>query len=398
MKIQQPDAFKDLIDTDARYKVYYGGRGGGRSWAAARALLTLSLAAKIRILCAREFQQSIRDSVHRLLSDQIEMLDLSKGFEVKRHEIVSQAGSIFLFEGLHHNVTKIKSMEGIDVVWVEEAEKVSEESWDVLIPTIRKDKSQIWITFNPDVQTDPTYKRFVLNPPPNSVVRKTTWLDNPWFPTELSKEKDYLWRVDPERASHVWDGECRSHSDAQVLQNKWHVDVFTAQEGWDGPYYGADFGFAQDPTTLVKFWLAPGVHGGLRLMIEYEAYGVGVDIDYTPDMFNRIPGAKDHMIRADCARPETISYIKRQGFKIEGAPKWPGSVEDGVAWLRGCEEIVIHDRCKHTIEEARNWSYKTDRLTGDILPQLRDGSDHCFDAIRYGASPLIKQSGDIFIA
>jgi phage terminase large subunit len=391
--IKVPDIFEGLIFPKARYRVFYGGRGGGRSWAAARTLLVLGVNNKIRVLCAREFQKSISDSVHRLLSDQIDLMGLSAGYEVKRNEIVSQTGSIFLFEGLRHNVNKIKSMEGIDIAWVEEAEHASDASWEILIPTIRKEGSEIWITFNPDQETDPTYKRFVLNPPPGSVVQKTSWRDNPWFPEELKREKDYLWRVDPERASHVWDGECRTHSDAQVLKGKWTVDVFDPGDDWDGPYFGADFGFAVDPTTLVKFWIYES-----KLYIEHEVYGVGVDLDDTPAMFDRIPGSRDYIIRADCSRPETISHLKRRGFKITGAPKWAGSVEDGVAWLRSCEQIVIHDRCKHTIEEARNWSYKTDRLTGDVLPQLRDGFEHCWDGVRYGASPLIRQPGDIFIA
>lgn len=393
MRIRIPDAFKEMLLEKARYKVYYGGRGGGRSWSAARALLLLALQNRFRILCAREFQQSIRDSVHRLLSDQIEALGLSGGFAIKQHEIISQTGSIFLFEGLRHNITKVKSMEGIDICWCEEAEKISEESWDVLVPTIRKDGSQIWITFNPDMETDPTYQRFVKNPPPDTIVRKTTWRDNPWMPKELIREKDYLWRVDPERAAHVWDGECRSHSDAQVLYGKWHVDAFKVDEGWDGPYYGADWGFSKDPTTLVRCWI-----NGEFLMIDQEAYGVGVDLDDTPAMFDRVPGSRDYLIRADCARPETISHIKHKGFKIEGAPKWTGSVEDGIAWLRSFNQIIIHDRCRHTIEEARNWSYKVDRLTGDVLPKLNDGMEHIWDAVRYACAPLIKNRGEIFIA
>jgi len=390
-RIDIPSAFKGLFDNSKRYKVYYGGRGGGRSWAAARALLTAGIQQPLRILCAREFQRSIQDSVHRLLSDQIEILKL-KEYTVQRSAILGPEGTTFVFEGLRHNITKVKSMEGIDIAWVEEAEKVSEDSWEVLIPTIRKAGSQIWITFNPDQETDPTYKRFVADPPPNSIVKKTTWRDNPWFPEELKKEKDYLWRVDPERAAHVWDGECRAHSDAQVLHGKWYVDVFKPDpETWDGPYYGADWGFANDPTTLVRFWLAPGEYGGKRLMIDYEAYGVGVDLFDTPAMFDKVPGCRGYLIRADCARPETISHMKRAGFRMEGAAKWSGSVEDGVTWLRGCESIIIHNRCTHAIEEARNWSYKVDRLTGDVLPQLREGSDHIFDAVRYGAAPLIQQ-------
>ena len=198
-----------------------------------------------------------------------------------------------------------------------------------------------------------------------------------------------MFATDPERAQWIWEGNCRSHSDAQVFKGKWVVDVFEPQDNWEGPYFGADWGFAKDPTTLVKFWFAPDGQFW-NLMIEYEVYGVGVDINDTPAMFDRIPESRNHIIYADSSRPETINYIANQGFHIQAAHKWHGSVEDGIAWLRGLNKIVIHDRCKHAQVEARNYSYKIDRLTGDVLPQIQKGFDHIWDAVRYGASPLIK--------
>jgi phage terminase large subunit len=218
-RINTLKAYNFLFDPK-RYKVAYGGRGAGRSWAVARALLILGMKKKLLILCSREFQSSISDSVHRLLADQIRLLDLTNFYEIQKQTINGRNGTAFIFEGLKHNVTKIKSIEGVDICWIEEAEKVSDESWNVLIPTIRKEGSEIWIIFNPDLETDPTYRRFVLNPPPDSTVRKTTWRDNPKFPTTLARERDYLWKVDPDRAVYIWDGECRSHSDAQVLRGK----------------------------------------------------------------------------------------------------------------------------------------------------------------------------------
>jgi len=387
-KVEILDTYKFLFEP-ARYKVAYGGRGAGRSWAVARSLLTLGLRNRLLILCAREFQSSISDSVHRLLADQIKLLGLTNFYDVQKQSINGRNGTTFIFEGLKHNVTKIKSIEGVDLCWVEEAEKVSEESWDVLIPTIRKEGSEIWIIFNPDLVTDPTYRRFVLNPPPESIVKKTTYRDNPCFPSTLKKEKDYMYATDPERAQWIWEGNCRSHSDAQVFKGKWVVDVFEPQGNWEGPYFGADWGFAKDPTTLVKFWFAPDGQFW-NLMIEHEEYGVGVDINDTPAMFDRIPDSRTHIIYADSSRPETINYMANQGFHILSAPKWSGSVEDGIAWIRGMNKIVIHDRCKHAQEEARNYSYKVDRLTGDVLPQILKGFDHIWDAVRYGASPLIR--------
>ena len=159
--------------------------------------------------------------------------------------------------------------------------------------------------------------------------------------------------------------------------------------GWDGPYFGADWGFSQDPTTLVKLWI-----GERKLYVEHEAYGVGVDIDRTPEFFDRVPGAREATIRGDSARPETISYLRRNGYPgIESVTKWKGSVEDGVAALRGFEQIVIHPRCRHTEEEARLWAYKIDRLTGDVMPDLVDRHNHIWDAVRYALEPVIRSSG-----
>lgn len=375
----------------ARYKVAHGGRGSGKSWTVARMILLNAFQRPLRVLCARELQISIKDSVHRLLSDQIEELGLTGAFEVGQSFIrgagSANAGTEFLFKGLRHNAGEIKSMEGIDVCWIEEAQAVSESSWELLIPTIRAAGSEIWITFNPDQETDPTYQRFVVAPPPGATVAQVNWDDNPWFPPELEAERAYMARTDPEAYAHVWGGECRSRSDAQVLKGKWVIDCFETAPGWDGPYYGADWGFAQDPTTLVRLWI-----GGRTLYVEHEAYGVGVALDDTPALFDRVPGARQHLIRADSSRPETINHLRTRDYpRIQGAAKGPGSVEDGVEFLRSFERIVIHERCRHAAEEARLWNFKTDRLTGDVLPQLVDAHNHIWDAVRYALEPLIRQ-------
>lgn len=352
----------------------------------------LRAAAKLtRVLCARELQTSITDSVHRLLCDQIKLLRLP-GYTVTQREIAHANGSLFLFEGLRHNVTKIKSMEGVDVCWVEEAEAVSDESWKVLIPTIRKDGSEIWLTWNPRYATDPTYKRFKENPPPDCVRLEVSSDDNPWLPAVLEREREYLYRVDPEAAAHVWGGKLAVKSKASVLHDKWIVESFEPGRDWNGPYFGADWGFAESPTVLVKLW----VHAR-KLYVEREAYGVGVELDELPALFDTIPGSRTHTIRADSARPETISYMRNHGFPlIVGAEKWPGSVEDGITHLRSYEQIVIHPSCKHTADEALLYSYKVDKLTGDVLPEIVDRHNHCIDGARYALAPLI--SGGVQVA
>ncbi len=370
----------------ARYKVAWGGRGSGKSWSFARMLLLRAAEKPIRVLCARELQISIKDSVHRLLSDQVHAMGLSDKFDVGQSYIRGINGAEFIFKGLRHNAAEIKSMEGIDVCWVEEAQAVSERSWELLIPTIRVPGSEIWISFNPDQATDPTYKRFVTSPPDGAIVRRVNWDDNPWFPPDLERERAHMARTDPDAYAHVWLGECRSYSDAQVLNGKWVIDVFEPEATWQGPYFGADWGFAKDPTALVKCWIDARI-----LYVEHEAYGVEVPLDDTPELFSRVPGAREHVIRADCARPETINHLINHGWpNVTAAKKWPGSVEDGIEFLRSFEQIIIHERCKHAAEEARLWSFKTDRLTGDVLPSLVDANDHIWDAARYALGPIIR--------
>lgn len=390
LDISVPEAFQELFKP-ARYKTYYGGRGSAKSWSMAIALVVRMLQSPVRVLCTREFQNSIADSVHRLLSDTIERLGLLSAFVITRDSIKSKVGAQVLFKGLHHNIQEIKSTEGIDICWVEEAELVSDYSWDVLIPTIRNEGSEIWTSFNTRDETDPTYKRMVLNPPPGSVVRKVSFRDNPWFSKELRAEKDYCARVDADAYQWIWEGMPRQISDAQILRGKYKIEPFVPMvDVWDGPYYGADWGFSVDPSTLVKLWVWQR-----KLYIEAEVYGVGIEMDELPTRFADIADAKLHTIRGDNARPETISYLRNHGYpNIVGVDKWPGSVEDGIAHLRGAyEEIIIHPRCKHVAEEARLWSYKVDRLSGDVLPVVKEGHDHCWDAVRYALQPLITNSG-----
>ncbi len=369
-----------------RYKVAYGGRGGAKSWSLARVLILLGASKPLRVLCAREIQNSIKESVHKLLVAQIDALQLNHLFTVTDTKISSKAGTEFIFSGIRSNITKIKSMEGIDICWIEEAETVSKASWDVLIPTIRKPDSEIWISFNPNEATDPTYERFITHTPPSTLLVAINWHDNPWFPESLRKEKDYLYKVDAEAAAHIWGGQCRQSSHAQVLRGKYQVEVFEPLQSWNGAYYGADWGFSTDPTTLIECFV-----DDRTLYIHRELYGVGIETDQLPTFFERIPEAKQHTIRGDNARPETISHLKRNGYpRMESVEKWKGSVEDGISKLRSFERIIIHPQCRHTAEEARLWSYKTDALTGDVLPDLIDKHNHCWDAIRYALAPWIK--------
>jgi phage terminase large subunit len=310
--------------------------------------------------------------VHRLLTDQIDLLGLP-GFEITDHEIRHENGSLFLFEGLRHNVTKIKSLEGIDIAWVEEAERVSKTSWDVLIPTIRKAGSEIWVNFNPDLEDDPTYVRFVVNPPPNAWVarsRATTIRGSPRSSRPSARTSTPSIPTRPRTSGAASAGVER----AQILHGKWIVEEFEPEPdvGWPVPRRrlrlraGPEHAREAAGSRRARSPKSTG-----RLMIEREAYKVGQDTDDIPEHWKReVPGCEQYVIRADSARPETISYLARHGFpQITGVEKWSGSVEDGIAHLRQYEKIVIHPRCTHAADEARHYSYKVDERTGDILPE-----------------------------
>jgi phage terminase large subunit len=370
----------------------HGGRGGLKSWGFARTAVLLAAKRKLRIACAREYQTSIDESVHQTLRAQIEGLGLDAYFHIGKRSITASNGSEFFFAGIKTEPRKFKSTEGIDILWIEEGESVTENSWQIVEPTIRKAGSEIWCGFNPDLATDPTSKRFLIDPVPNSRIIETNWRDNPWLSDRLIRLKDYLARVDPEAYQHVWEGKFRTNSAAQIFKGKYRIEDFVPGN-WDGPYFGADWGFSQDPTTLVKCWVY-----GRCLYIEQEAWAIGRDTDTVPQLFDQIAGAKLHVIRGDNSRPETISYLQRHGYpRITAAEKWPGSVEDGIAFIRQFECVVIHTRCAHAIEEAKLYSFKTDRLTGDVLTDIVDKHNHIWDAVRYALAPLIRRSGFGFV-
>jgi len=373
------------FEPPARYKVAFGGRGSSKSWAFARRLLIQALEKQGRILCCRELQISIKDSVYTLLVNQIEMLGLASYFDIGASVIRARdTGTDFLFKGLRSNSSEIKSTEGITCCWVEEAQGVSEESWKYLTPTIRAEGSEIWLTLNPILETDPTYRRFIANPMPNSIVQRVNWQDNPWFPGVLREEMEHQRATDYDAYLHIWEGQCVLHTEAQVLAGKVVSEEFNPGPEWDGPYFGVDWGFSIDPTAAIKAW----IHGR-DLYIEHEAYGRHVDLDALPGLLDTIPDIRRHVIRADKSRPETIAHVTKRGFRCYSAVQGPGSVADGIAQLRGFERIVVHPRCKHTLEESRLWQYKVDRLSGDVLPDLKDGNEHCWDAVRYAIEPML---------
>ena len=373
MDIDFPEAYQELFRPH-RYKVFYGGRGSAKSWSVARALLLLGYERKLRILCTREIQKSISQSVHKLLCDNIETLNLSGFYHITKEGIVGNNGTEFLFKGLRFNPIEIKSTEGIDICWVEEAQAVSAESWDVLIPTIRKADSEIWITFNPQNMDDPTYQRFVVNPSPKSYVRKVNYNENPFFPEPAREEMEWVKSRDYEAYLHIWEGEVQKHSNAVIFAGRYRVEDFETPP--DARFYhGCDWGFSSDPSVLVRCFFKDRT-----LYVDREAWGVGVELDETPALFDTIETSRQWPIKADNARPETISFMKRRGFHISGAKKWAGSIEDGLAFLKSFD-IVVHPRCRHIADEFAHYSYKVDKQTGDVLPIIVDAWNHGIDSL-----------------
>jgi phage terminase large subunit len=387
----------------------------------ARSLLIRGLRRKQLFLCAREYQVSIRQSVHRLLEAQINLLGLQGEYDVQRTTVVNRRnGTEFIFAGLHHNVDNIRSIEGIDVCWIEEGETISEESWRVLDPTVRGDDGEIWVSFNPKLGTDPTYVRMVGKSDkdhagrlPGCVSRKVSWKDNPWLSKRLRAQAEYMRENNPEAYLNVWEGELWSKNDAQVMNGKWCIasEPIIALPEWNGPYFGADWGFAQDPNVLTKSYIhsitPPGalhvvdgeeyfIPQRKRLYVTNAEYEVGCDIINTPAMFDRIPQSRKYLIYADNARPETISHMKHAGFMIEPCEKWPGSVQDGITFLRGFEQIVIDPSLTELVDEMRFYSHKVDKLTSRVLPELVKGFDHGIDSLRYAMGPMITRTPNIF--
>lgn len=415
----------DLYYKKARYKIYWGGRGAVKSWGAAEALIRLSASAPLRILCVREFQNSIKDSAHKLLKDTITRLGLDSWFTVTEKTIVSRSGAEFIFKGMHNNEQGIRSTEGIDICWVEEGQSVSAASWRALSPTIRKAGSEIWVTYNLVNEEDATHQRFV-NPDgspkrADSIVHKISYLDNPYFPgSVLEQEMIDDRNADYELYEHVWLGMPQKRSSAIIFNGKYVVEPFS-RTMWDDIesnlkprlHFGADFGFGDDPSTLVRSFVLPDPRSSLgKLYIDYAVFGKHVDTEDLPALYDLIPGSRDWPIKGDASRPETISALGRRGFIISAAEKWDGSVKDGIAYLRSFAQIVIRQPdsddhptviagLKSMAQEAYMYRYKTDPKAVDekgqplVLPIVVDKFNHGWDAERYAHDGHIQRSGAI---
>ena len=379
-------AFQPLLQP-ARYKGAHGGRGSGKSHFFAEEAVLSILHGK-RVLCVREVQRSIADSVKRLMEDKIEAFGLAPYFDVTRDEIRCPAsGGLAVFRGMqNHTAASVKSLEGFDVAWWEEAQTASQRSLDLLIPTIRKDGSEIWMAWNPDDPSDPV--EFLRHTPPDgAIVVEVNADDNPWFPATLREDMERDRQRDPDKYAHIWRGQYRGLSEARVFRNWREGDLDDSVPDNAVWFYGADFGFANDPAAGVRFCFPDR----RTLYVSHEVYELGLPMEAHPAFFGALPDAKRWPIRADNARPEIIDYCRRNGLpKMRAAKKGKGSVEDGVSFIQSFD-VVIHPRCANTVREFRSYAYKTDARTGEILPVIEDKNNHLIDALRYGAEGLHRK-------
>ena len=388
-RIHVPRAFKPLLQP-ARYKGAHGGRGSGKSHFFAEMLVAKCLQEKTDAVCVREVQKSLAQSVKKLLELKIQALGVADQFDIKQDFIGTPYGGRIIFQGMqNHTADTIKSLEGYDVAWVEEAQTLSQRSLDLLRPTIRKEGSELWFSWNPNAETDPVD---VLlrgeSPPPGCIVIQANYRDNPWLPDVLKAEVDYDQRRDPDKFAHVWLGGYQRNSEARVFRN-WRIDEFEAPVGTVFRL-GADWGFSVDPSVLIRCHL-----DGRLMYVDHEAYMVGCEIDQLPELFDGVPDARKWFITADSARPETISYMRKHGYpKINAAIKGAKSLEEGVEFLKSFD-IIVHPRCTHLIDELTMYSYEVDDLTGKVLPKLKDKDNHVIDALRYaceGVRRVVKQN------
>ena len=378
------------------YRLFKGGRGSGKSRGVAMRVADLGACYPLTILCVREFQVSIKDSFFAELEAAI-LSDpwLESQYIIGERFIKGRFNKTeFIFRGLRRNPQSVKSLSGVDLTIIEEAEEIPENSYRDLLPTVfREGKSEVWVIWNPREDGSATDKRFVKSQPPNSISVTVNYWDNPFFPDGLRKLLEHDRRtLEHAVFAHIWEGEYLKLTKSQIYADKVRVVDFKPRPelGWDGPYFGIDWGFSQDPFAMVKVWIFDGC-----LWVEKECGGVGIELDMLPAFISRrMPEAKRYTIRADRARPESASYLRRHGYpKAISAIQGPGSIESGIAYIRSFKNIIISPDCVETKKETGLYCYEVNKA-GDVLREPVDRFNHYMDAIRYSVEPLIIQAGN----
>lgn len=388
-----PSKLKCLFEPKtSRYRVLYGGRGAGKSHSVARALLCKGVLGTIRVLCAREFQTSIKDSVHKLLVDQIYEMKIEAHYDITQSTIRGKNGTEFIFAGIKNNINGLKSIEGIDYCWIEEANNVSAHSWSVLIPTIRKENSEIWVTFNPELPTDETYKRFVISPPDNAVVQKVNWSDNPWFPEVLDLERQSLKNRDFEEYQNVWEGFTRSTIDGAVFAKEMaraEQDGRICNVPYDAtkPVFACfDIGWA-DATAV---WIGQFVGMETRLLRYYETTQTTISeilaklqsFGYLYETLYLPHDAQNKTLAANGRSIEDI--VRSSGFNVRIIDRVP--IADSINAARTIFSNCYFDKnnTETGLQCLRHYRYDVDPETKTFSQKpLHDNYSHGADAFRY---------------
>lgn len=378
-----------------RYKFISGGRSSGKSHERVETAIENMMAnPHWKIVCLREIQKSLKFSAYQLFKDKIISMGVSHYFDIVQNEIRRVGGEgIAIFQGMQdHTADSIKSLEGFDCAWFEEAQNCSHKSLKLLRPTIRKEGSEIWFTWNPDQPDDPvdTFSK-EMDGHKSAIHIHVNYDQNPFLPATAYNEMLLDREKYPDDFDHIWLGGYNVRSDIRVFNN-WCIEYCEPSES-DHLYYGADWGFANDPSVLMRAWVREKEK---EIYVDYDINGIGIETDHLPRFFDGVPLSRVHTITADSSRPETISYMNRNGFRVAPSIKGKGSVEDGINWLRGYK-IIVHPRCEMAQKELRLYSYQTDRA-GNIQPKVEDDNNHFIDALRYALEKLIRSNKSYFMS
>jgi phage terminase large subunit len=385
--VETPPVFDPLVQK-RRYRGARGGRGSGKSHFFGEDIILDMMTKHTRCVCAREVQLSIKDSSKQLLEDKIDLFHMQGHFQITDREIVYEpTNSLIIFRGLqNHTAQTIKSLEGFNRFYCDEAQQLSQRSIELITPTFRREDSVLDFAWNPISPKTPIEKLFNDNKNnPDFVCVTANYNNNPFFPKALRRDMLRDRERDLDKYAHIWLGHYQTISEARVFRN-WRIEAFETPR--DTRFYlGVDFGYSIDPTVMIRCFI-----DGRKLYIDQEAVQTHCEIDATPALFKKIPNSELWPCTADNARPETIAYLRRHGFpRMKESVKGKGSVEDGIEFLKSFD-IIVHPRCVRTADEMLNYSWKVDQRTEEVLPILNDKDNHVIDALRYALEGTRRSS------
>ena len=402
-----PKALKILFEP-ARFKVLRGGRGSGKSWGVARAILLRCAKEKTRVLCTREIQKSIQQSVHQLLGDQIEALGLKDYFEILEKEIRGVNGSEIYFSGLSDiTATTLKSFEGVDICWCEEAQSITERSWKILTPTIRKEGSEIWITYNPELESDPTHQRFVVNPPPDCVSVLMNYTDNPYFPKVLEQDRQHAEKtMKPEDYRHTWEGACKPAVEGAIYFDSMSQTIAGGRIR-NVPHDGSlkthvifDLGMADSMSIILcqkvasEIRIIHYIEGNQRILADYSAELKQLRLDDQPMNWGHVYLPHDGFAKKHQTGKMDAEILQGLGWSVMPTPNT--SVNNGIDRAREMfPRVYFHEqRAARLIECLKRYRWNISQKTNEAVSPLHDEFSHGSDCFRYLAMNEPSLSND----